>query len=112
MDTEGIEHRYENDVLVIGFHKEELKLQDAERIIEIVFDVEESWDIDQVVLDMTDVTYTNSTVISAVGRIADAKDMRVVNMHPKVQAIMDTMGLLPFLEQSPSVEAALKSFEE
>lgn len=109
---DGIEHRYQNDVLIIRFNQDELKLQDAERVIEIVFDLEESWDIDNVILDMEKVTYTNSTVISAVGRIADAKDLRIVNMHPKVNAIMDTMGLLPFLELSPDLETALKSFEE
>ena len=108
---EGIEHAYKDDVLVIRFSKEELKLQDAERIIEIVFDLEESWDIDKVMLLMTGVTYTNSTVISAIGRLADAKDLRIVDMHPKVQGIMDTMGLLPFLELFPDPESAWASFD-
>ncbi|MCU0723891.1 MAG: hypothetical protein MUC63_09810 [Planctomycetes bacterium] len=106
-----IEHEYRDDVLVISFGKEELKLQDAERIIEIVFDLETSWSIQKIVLDMNGVTYTNSTVISAIGRLADAKDLRVVNLHAKVQAILDTMGLLPFLEFAPDVDAAIASFE-
>jgi anti-anti-sigma factor len=109
---EGIEYVYHEDILILRFNKEELKLEDAEQIIEVVFDIEDSWDIDNVVLIMTGVTYTNSTVISAIGRIADAKDLRVVDMHPKVQAIMDTMGLLPFLELAPSLEAAVESFED
>ncbi|MHC5036799.1 MAG: STAS domain-containing protein [Planctomycetota bacterium] len=109
---EGITHKYTSDILIVTFTKEELKLQDAERIIEIVFDLEDSWDIENVILVMEGVTYTNSTVISAIGRIADAKDLRVISMHPKVQAIMDTMGLLPFLEEAPSVEAAIESFDE
>jgi len=108
---QGIEHEYRDEVLLIRFAKEELKLQDAERIIEIVFDLEESWSIQKVILDMAGVTYTNSTVISAIGRLADAKDLRIVSMHAKVQAIMDTMGLLPFLEFSPSVDEALAGFE-
>ena len=77
-----------------------------------MFDVEESWDIENVILVMTGVTYTNSTVISAIGRIADAKDLRIVDMHPKVLSIMDTMGLLSFLELAPTLEEAIGSFEE
>ncbi|MHC4601440.1 MAG: STAS domain-containing protein [Planctomycetota bacterium] len=112
MDSSGIAHEYKDEILIVRFDKDELKIQDAERIIEIVFDLEESWDVENVILVMTGVTYTNSTVISAVGRIADAKDLRIVDMHPKVQNIMETMGLLSFLELAPTLEDAIGSFEE
>jgi anti-anti-sigma factor len=112
MDSRGIAHEYKDEILIVRFSKDELKIQDAERIIEIVFDLEESWDIENVILIMTGVTYTNSTVISAVGRIADAKDLRIVDMHPKVVNIMDTMGILSFLELAPTLEEAIGSFEE
>ena len=112
MDIKGIAHEYKDEILFIRFSKDELKIQDAERIIEIAFDLEESWDIEKVILMMTGVTYTNSTVISAIGRLADAKDLRIVDMHPKVVNIMETMGLLSFLELSPSLEEAVGSFEE
>lgn len=109
---EGIAHEIKDDTLIIRFSKEDLKLPDAERIIEIVFDDEDAWDIDQVVLIMSGVQYVNSTVISAVGRLADAKDLRIVDMQPKVQAIMETMGLLSFLELVDDLDDAMKSFDE
>ena len=108
---EGIEYVYHEDILLLRFHKEELKLEDAERIIEIVFDLEDSWDIDNVILIMTGVTYVNSTVISAVSRIADAKDLRIVDMHAKVKDVMETMGILSFLELAPTLEAAIESLD-
>jgi len=110
-EMEGIEYVYHEDILLLRFHKEELKLEDAERIIEIVFDLEDSWDIDNVILVMTGVTYVNSTVISAVSRIADAKDFRIVDMHPKVKDVMETMGILAFLELAPTLEAAIESLD-
>ncbi len=98
------------DVLFLRFEKEELKLEDAERLVEIVFDLEENWDIEKIVFEMEKVSYVNSSVISAISRIADAKDLKVVRMTDKVMNIMETMGLLGFLDIYDSIEDALKDF--
>ncbi len=99
------------DVLFVGFEKEELKLEDAERIVEIVFDIEAHLDVEKVVFEMGKVTYVNSSMISAIGRIADAKDLKIVKMTEKVAKIMDTMGLISFLDLYDSVEDALRDFD-
>jgi len=101
-----------NDILFLSFEKEDLKLEDAEQMVEIVFDHEDHWEVEKIVFEMGKVEYMNSTAISAISRIADAKDLKIVQMTPKVGAIMDTMGILPFLEIFESTEEALKDFNE
>lgn len=111
MTRHDIIYKKANDVLFLSFEKEELKLEDAERMVEIVFDLEEHWDVDKIVFEMEKVAYVNSSVISAISRIADAKDLKIVRMSEKVSSIMDTMGLLAFLDLFDSTEEAMKDFD-
>jgi anti-anti-sigma regulatory factor len=104
-------HKTVNGILFLSFEKEELKLEDAEKMVEIVFDLEENWEVDRIVMEFAKVDYVNSSMISAISRIADAKDLKIVQMTEKVKAIMDTMGILPFLDVFDNTEDALKDFE-
>ena len=111
MPKHDIIYKKSNDVLFLSFEKEELKLEDAERIVEIVFDDEENWETEKVVFEFSKVTYVNSTVISAIGRMADAKELKIVGMTEKVRNIMDMMGILPFLDLYDDIGSALKDFD-
>jgi len=110
MANDDIIYKLSGDILGVSFNKDELKLEHAERIVEIVFDLEEHWDVDKIVFEMSKVEYVNSSFISAIGRIADAKELKIVSMTRKVANIMETMGLLSFLDIFESTEDALKDF--
>lgn len=95
-------------ILVLRIHKAELKSRDAEHLIDLVFD-EPGGDCEQIILNLTDVEYINSTVMSAMSRISVARDLRVVGMQDGVTRILDTMGLLQFLDRSADEAAARDS---
>ena len=103
------ETEIQDTILVIRVHKEELKSRDAEHLVELVFD-EPGGDCEQILLNFTEVEYINSTVMSAMSRISVAREMRVVGMQDGVARILDTMGLLQFLDRSATEEAAVTSF--
>lgn len=96
-------------ILRIRVHKAELKAAEAEYLVEVVFD-ELGGDCDRVLLNLAEVEYVNSTVMSALSRVSVARDLRVVAMQPSVERILDTMGLLQFLDRCPTEEAALEEF--
>jgi anti-anti-sigma regulatory factor len=73
-----------------------------------VFD-EPGGDCEQIVMNFTEVEYINSTVMSALSRISVARELRVVGMQDGVAKILDTMGLLQFLDRSESEAAALEA---
>lgn len=102
-----VETRVEHGVLVVRFHKAELKSADAERLIEVVFD-EAPGDADRVVLNFSEVEYINSTVMSALSRVSVARELRIVGMQATVEKILDTMGLLQFLDRSPDEATAVR----
>ena len=99
----------QDGILLVRVHKGELKSGEAEHLIEVVFD-EEGGDCEQILLNLTEVEYINSTVMSALSRISVARDLRVVGMQPGVERILDTMGLLQFLDRSSSEDEARQSF--
>ncbi len=103
---ESFESQVTDGVLVVRSLVSEMKAPEAERLIELVFDEFEG---DEVVLNLTPVGYINSTVMSALSRVAVAKNLRVVGLQAPVQGILDTMGLLQFLDMAPSEEDAIKS---
>lgn len=103
------ESEIKDGVLVIRVYKEELKSKDAEHLVELVFD-EPGGDCEQIVMNFTEVEYINSTVMSAMSRISVAREMRVVGMQDGVARILDTMGLLQFLDRSATEEAAFEAF--
>lgn len=99
----------QDGILRIRVHKAELKSAEAEYLVEVVFD-EQGVDCDRVLVNFAEVEYINSTVMSALSRISVARDLRVVAVQPGVERILDTMGLLQFLDRCPTEEAALEAF--
>ncbi len=102
------ETEIQDGVLMLRVHKEELKSKDAEHLVELVFD-EPGGECEQIVLNLSDVEYINSTVMSALSRISVARDLRVVAMQEGVARILDTMGLLQFLDRCDDEATALES---
>ena len=104
-----IESVVKDGILVIRVHKLELKSAEAERLIEVVFD-EQGSDCEQILFNFEEVEYINSTVMSAISRVSVARDLRVVGLQYGVERILDTMGLLQFLDRSETEEEALRAF--
>jgi anti-anti-sigma factor len=103
------ETHIQDGIVRIRIHKAELKSAEAEHLVEAVFDGA-GGDCERVLLNFAEVEYINSTVMSALSRISVARDLRVVGMQSGVERILDTMGLLQFLDRCPTEEAALQAF--
>jgi len=104
------ESQIQDQILLIRVHKEELKSMDAEHLVELVFD-EPGGDCERIVLNFSEVEYINSTVMSALSRISVARDLRVVGMQDGVARILDTMGLLQFLDRSDDEASAIEALK-
>jgi anti-anti-sigma factor len=100
-----------DNVLQITIKANEFKGREADEYIELVFQ-KMSGHFKGVIVDLSQVTYVNSTGISVLARTASEFNLRIVNPSENVKNVMNLMGLLPILGVCSTVDEALQQILE
>jgi anti-anti-sigma factor len=84
-------------------------MEQAQDIVDLVFEEMDEGPQD-IVLDLTDVNYINSSGISVVIRLNLERNLRLVNPTPMVSDILQLTGVLPFVPKFSTIDEAIASF--
>ena len=105
----NIEYSVENGVLVASVPSRDFVMEQAQDVVDLVFDKFDSGPA-EIVLDISAVNYINSSGISVVIRLNLERKLVLVGPTRTVRDILELTGVLPFVPEAPSVGEALKLF--
>jgi anti-anti-sigma factor len=108
--VKSVEHRIVSDVLVITLVGSDFVVEQAQGIADLVF-VHHDTKTDRIVVDMSTITYINSSGISVIIRMNLEKKLKVVNVSRPVRDILDLTGILSFLSEHDTVDEALADLQ-
>jgi stage II sporulation protein AA (anti-sigma F factor antagonist) len=83
-------------------------MEQAQDLVDLVFDENPEGPKD-IILDLTDVNYINSSGISVVIRLNIERSLRLVNPSPMVREILELTGVLPFVPLYTTMDEAVAS---
>lgn len=102
-------YEFHGEVVVVRVVTKEFKMAEARKYAELVFD-ELKPRIKQLVLDIGEVTYMNSSGISVLARSSAEFPFKIANVTENVRNVMDIMGLLAVIEIYDTAQDALAAF--
>jgi anti-anti-sigma factor len=99
----------DDGILLLKVLHKEFGTRESEEFADIVFDKLRDL-FKNVIIDIREVTYMNSSGISVLARTAADMPTRIVGVSENVRSVMDLMGLLPLLNLDDSQESAFRVF--
>ena len=106
----GIEYEMHGDVLHVRIGGPDFVMEQAQDVVELVFEELDEEPPEDIILDLTGVNYINSSGISVVIRLNLERNLRLVNPSSMVTDILELTGILPFVPRFETVEEAIASF--
>ena len=98
-----------DDVLQLEIPGKDFVMEQAQDLVDLVFDEFDDGPKD-LVLDLTSISYINSSGISVIIRMNLEKNLRLVNPSATVTDILELTGVLPFVPKFGTVDEAVDSF--
>lgn len=102
-------YEFHGETLVVRVVTKEFKMAEARKYADLVFE-ELKPRIKQLVLDIGEVAYMNSSGISVLARSSAEFPFKIANVTENVRNVMDIMGLLAVIEIYDTAQDALTAF--
>ncbi len=107
--SKNVIHSIQNDVIVVSVQGSEFVMEQAQAIGNLVFNRYDEGH-DRIILDITGVSYINSSGISMIIRLNLERRLKLVNIQKPVKDILDLTGILPFISEYHTTQEALADF--